>query len=251
VPELQQLDVEAQVSSLTETLNFLRPFIVDGVHALNNVVGKKRILFEGAQATLLDVDLGTYPFVTSSNASVAGLCAGTGIAPKHIHRVLGICKAYTTRVGEGPFPTELFDEHGTSLRNAGQEYGTTTGRPRRCGWLDLVALKHAVTVNGVDRLALMKLDVLNAFESISVCTAYRYQGKRLEAFPASSSVLEKVQPEYLSVAGWQQDLSHAGHLADLPKNCQEYLSLIEHYLKVPIGVISIGPDRRQTILRAL
>jgi adenylosuccinate synthase len=203
------------------------------------------MLFEGAQGTMLDVDMGTYPYVTSSNASALGLPNGTGLSPKFFTDTffLGVSKAYTTRVGEGPFPTELFNEEGENLRNRGNEYGSTTGRPRRCGWLDLVALKHAVDINSLDGLILTKLDVLDTFEEIKVCVGYEYQGRYMEHFPASLSVLEKVKPVYKTFKGWLKDTKGAKRPEELPERAKDYINFIEKYTGVPVIMLSTGPER--------
>jgi adenylosuccinate synthase len=203
------------------------------------------MLFEGAQGTMLDVDMGTYPYVTSSNASALGLPNGTGLSPKFFTDTffLGVSKAYTTRVGEGPFPTELFNEEGENLRNRGKEYGSTTGRPRRCGWLDLVALKHAVDINSLDGLILTKLDVLDTFEEIKVCVGYEYQGRYMEHFPASLSVLEKVKPVYKTFKGWLKDTKGAKRPEELPERAKDYINFIEKYTGVPVIMLSTGPER--------
>ena len=211
-------------------------------------VNKKKILAEGAQGSLLDIDFGTYPFVTSSNTTAAGACTGLGIAPNKIEEVFGIFKAYTTRVGSGPFPTELFDEDGKRMAKVGNEFGATTGRPRRCGWLDLVALKYAVHVNGVTQLMMMKADVLSGFETIKVCTAYQYNDQLISHLPYSIEE-EYVQPVYQSFKGWKQDLTKVSKENDLPKELMDYIEFLENELQVPIKIVSVGPDRTQTIIR--
>ena len=208
----------------------------------------KKILAEGAQGSLLDLDFGTYPFVTSSTTTAAGACTGLGVAPNRIGRVIGIFKAYTTRVGSGPFPTELFDENGATMGRVGNEFGATTGRPRRCGWLDLVALKYAVRVNGVTELMMMKADVLSGFESLQVCTGYQYKGERIDHLPYSIDE-SHLKPLYESVKGWKKDLTGLTKAADLPPALNEYIAFIEKEVEVPIKVVSVGPDRTQTIFR--
>lgn len=206
----------------------------------------KKILAEGAQGSLLDVDFGTYPFVTSSTTTAAGACTGLGVAPNQIGEVLGIFKAYTTRVGSGPFPTELFDEQGETMGRVGREFGATTGRKRRCGWIDLVALKYAVRINGVTQLMMMKGDVLSGFETLKICTAYKYKGQIVENFPFS--IEEKyIEPIYTEVKGWNQDLTQITSKEDLPIELKEYISILEKNLEVPITIVSVGPDRTQTI----
>ena len=209
-----------------------------------SIQADEKVLLEGAQGTMLDIDNGTYPFVTSSNAVAGGACAGAGIGPTHIRQAVGIAKAYTTRVGGGPFPTELEDETGQRLRDAGAEYGSTTGRPRRCGWLDLVALRHAVAVNGLSEIAITKLDVLTAVDDIKVCVAYDLDGERLD-YPPYERV-EAVEPIYETLQGWDEDLSKCRSRGDLPASAQEYLTRIEQEVGCRVGVVSVGPDREDT-----
>jgi len=208
----------------------------------------KKILAEGAQGSLLDIDFGTYPFVTSSNTTAAGACTGLGVAPNQIGEVKGIFKAYTTRVGSGPFPTELFDEDGETMGRVGNEFGATTGRPRRCGWLDLVALKYAVRVNGVTELMMMKGDVLSGFEKLKVCTAYNYKGEQIEHFPYNIEA-ENVTPVYAEMNGWKEDLTKMTSADQFPKALNDYIDFLEKELEVPIKIVSVGPDRTQTIHR--
>tara|TARA_R110002074_G_scaffold203432_11_gene371445 strand:+ start:6538 stop:7809 length:1272 start_codon:yes stop_codon:yes gene_type:complete len=208
----------------------------------------KKILAEGAQGSLLDIDFGTYPFVTSSNTTAAGACTGLGVAPNQIGEVKGIFKAYTTRVGSGPFPTELFDEDGETMGRVGNEFGATTGRPRRCGWLDLVALKYAVRINGVTELMMMKGDVLSGFEKLKICTAYNYKGKKIDHFPYNIEA-ENVTPIYTEMNGWKEDLTKMTSANQLPKSLNDYIDFLEKELEVPIKIVSVGPDRTQTIHR--
>lgn len=208
----------------------------------------KKILAEGAQGSLLDIDFGTYPFVTSSNTTAAGACTGLGVAPTQIGEVIGIFKAYTTRVGSGPFPTELFDEVGETMGRVGNEFGATTGRKRRCGWLDLVALKYAVRVNGVTQLMMMKADVLSGFDTLKVCTAYQYQGKETDYLPYNIEP-HNVTPIYTELKGWSEDLTKLKANEELPKELMDYILFLEESLEVPITVVSVGPDRTQTIER--
>jgi adenylosuccinate synthase len=208
----------------------------------------KTILAEGAQGSLLDIDFGTYPFVTSSNTTAAGACTGLGVAPNQIGEVFGIFKAYTTRVGSGPFPTELFDEDGATMSRVGNEFGATTGRPRRCGWLDLVALKYACQVNGVTQLMMMKGDVLSGFKKLKVCTAYNYKGNIIEHFPYNIEP-ENVQPIYTEVDGWAEDLTAMSDATQMPKALNDYIEFLEKELEIPITIVSVGPDRKQTIFR--
>ncbi len=208
----------------------------------------KTVLAEGAQGSLLDIDFGTYPFVTSSNTTAAGACTGLGIAPGKINEVFGIFKAYTTRVGSGPFPTELFDDDGETMGRVGNEFGATTGRPRRCGWLDLVALKYAVQVNGVTQLMMMKGDVLSGFTRLKVCTAYKYKGETIEHLPYNIEK-ENVSPIYTEMKGWKEDLTKMSDISQFPKELNDYISFLEKELEVPIKIVSVGPDRKQTIHR--
>jgi adenylosuccinate synthase len=206
------------------------------------------ILAEGAQGSLLDIDFGTYPFVTSSNTTAAGACTGLGIAPNQIGDVFGIFKAYTTRVGSGPFPTELFDKDGEDMARIGNEFGATTGRPRRCGWLDLVALRYACQVNGVTQLMMMKADVLSGFDKLKVCTSYKYKGKEIKHLPYNIEP-ENVEPIYTEMSGWSQDLTEMSEASSLPKELNDYIDYLEKELEIPITIVSVGPDRKQTIFR--
>ncbi len=208
----------------------------------------KSILAEGAQGSLLDIDFGTYPYVTSSNTTAAGACTGLGIAPNKIKNVFGIFKAYTTRVGSGPFPTELFDEDGKTMARVGNEFGATTGRPRRCGWLDLVALKYAVQINGVTQLMMMKGDVLSGFKTLKVCTSYIYQGKEITHLPYNIEP-ENIKPIYTEMKGWSEDLTGMNDISQLPKELNDYIEFLEKELETPITIVSVGPDRKQTIHR--
>ncbi len=228
----------------------IQPFLTDSGWILDRLMREgKSVLFEGAQGTLLDVDLGTYPYVTSSSATAGGACTGTGVSPARIDGVLGICKAYTTRVGEGPFPTELLDSIGEHIRTRGQEFGATTGRPRRTGWFDVVGVRYAVRVNGLQALALMKLDVLDEVDPIRVCTGYRYQGEVLTELPSETDVLAVCEPVYEEHPGWRQSTVGTVEEEKLPPACRRYLRRLEELSGVPITVISTGPKRSQTILR--
>ncbi|HEX6801293.1 MAG TPA: adenylosuccinate synthase [Candidatus Binatia bacterium] len=208
----------------------------------------KRVLFEGAQGTLLDVDHGTYPYVTSSSTITGGACSGSGVGPQHIQQVIGISKAYTTRVGSGPFPTELYGPEGETLRREGAEFGATTGRSRRCGWFDAVGVRHAVRMNGMTGIALTKLDVLTGFKKIPICTAYRYQGSTVDEFPASSKVMQGAEPVYEEMAGWEAPLDNVRKFSDLPAAAQKYVKRIEAVIGTEIILVSVGPGREQTIL---
>ncbi len=211
-------------------------------------INNKSILAEGAQGSLLDIDFGTYPYVTSSNTTAAGACTGLGIAPNSIGDVFGIFKAYTTRVGSGPFPTELFDEYGSRMSKVGNEFGATTGRPRRCGWLDLVALKYACQINGVTKLMMMKTDVLTGFDKVLVSTAYKYRGSTIHHLPFDLSD-KSLEPVYTEFEGWSEDLRKMNNINQLPQNLKKYISFLENELKIPIIIVSVGPDRKETIFR--
>ena len=208
----------------------------------------KKILAEGAQGSMLDIDFGTYPYVTSSNTTAAGACTGLGVAPNTIGEVFGIFKAYATRVGSGPFPTELFDEDGATIARVGNEFGATTGRPRRCGWLDLVALKYAVRINGVTQLMMMKADVLSGIRKIKVCTAYLYRGEKITHLPYNIEA-GNLTPIYTEMQGWQKDLTGMSKASELPQALNDYIAFLEKELEVPINIVSVGPDRTQTIKR--
>jgi adenylosuccinate synthase len=208
----------------------------------------KKVMFEGAQGTLLDVDHGTYPYVTSSNTSTGGACTGAGVGPQHIHHVIGISKAYTTRVGSGPFITEQFGPEGEILKREGVEFGATTGRPRRCGWFDAVGVRHAVRVNGITGIALTKLDVLTGFKNVPICTAYRFDGRLYDEFPASSKVLDKAEPVLEEMPGWNEPITAVRKFSELPSAAQKYVQRIEKLLDTEIILVSVGPGREQTIL---
>jgi adenylosuccinate synthase len=224
-------------------------YFVDLAARLNEAMDQgKSVLFEGAQGTLLDVDHGTYPFVTASNATAAGACTGTGVGPTRIDGVIGIVKAYTTRVGEGPFPTELLDSIGEGIRTQGQEFGASTGRPRRCGWFDAVVVHYARLINSLDTLVITKLDVLDGLKELKICTGYRYKGEKLSAFPPEIKVLECCQPEYISVPGWNQRTAGIREFNDLPIQARDYLARISDLVQVEISLVSTGPDRGETII---
>jgi len=240
-------DLEAEFFSAVETLKELT--FIDSEEYLHKAQKEgKTILAEGAQGSLLDIDFGTYPFVTSSNTTAAGACTGLGVAPGKINEVFGIFKAYTTRVGSGPFPTELFDKVGEKMAKIGNEFGAVTGRPRRCGWLDLVALKYAVQINGVTQLMMMKGDVLSGFPKLKVCTAYNYKGKEIDHLPYNIEA-ENVTPIYTEMNGWKDDLTKMDDVSQLPKELNDYIDFLEKELEVPIKIVSVGPDRKQTIYR--
>lgn len=240
-------DLEAEFFTAVETLKELT--FIDSEEYLHQAQKNgKTILAEGAQGSLLDIDFGTYPFVTSSNTTAAGACTGLGIPPNKVKDVFGIFKAYTTRVGSGPFPTELFDEIGERMADIGKEFGAVTGRARRCGWLDLVALRYAVQVNGVTQLIMMKADVLSGFESLKICTAYNYKGETINHFPYSIEA-ENITPIYTEVKGWKADLTGMTEASQLPAALMDYIDFLEKELEVPIKIVSVGPDRKQTISR--
>lgn len=230
----------------------LAPYVGDVMRLLRGAVDEGRhVLLEGAQAVLLDIDHGTYPYVTSSSTSAAGAFTGTGLAPRDLTRVIAVVKAYTTRVGEGPMPTEEPGEIGERLRNAGGEFGATTGRPRRCGWLDMVGLQYSMALNGVDVVALTKLDVLSGMPEIKVCMGYEYNGRRLEGFPASPHILDEVVPIYETLPGWKGDISGCTSFDSLPREARGYVEYIEKGLGVPVKLIGVGQERSQTIDRGL
>ncbi|MDY2588092.1 adenylosuccinate synthase [Winogradskyella aquimaris] len=240
-------ELEAEFFDAIETLKTLK-FIDSEEYVHQAQQAGKSILAEGAQGSLLDIDFGTYPFVTSSNTTAAGACTGLGVAPNQIGDVFGIFKAYTTRVGSGPFPTELFDEAGETMARVGHEFGATTGRPRRCGWLDLVALRYACQINGVTQLIMMKGDVLSGFKTLKVCTAYNYKGETITHLPYNIEE-ENVTPIYTEVNGWSEDLTGMTDASELPKAFNDYVVFLENELNIPITIVSVGPDRKQTIER--
>ena len=228
----------------------LAPFVTNVSAELEEAIKEgKQVLFEGAQGTHLDIDHGTYPYVTSSNTVAGNACCGSGVGPKTITGVIGIVKAYTTRVGMGPFPSELLDETGDFIQNKGAEFGATTGRRRRCGWLDIVLLKNAARLNGLTGLAITKLDVLGGLNTLKICTGYKYKGKPIKEFPANLRVLEACKPICETLSGWSQDISDTRALKDLPDATRKYLKRIEELTELPIDIISVGPDRKQTIVK--
>lgn len=245
-------DGEEMFNSLKECAKRLAPYITDTTELIAEAIeSKKRILCEGAQGSMLDIDYGTYPYLTSSNTTAGGACTGASIPPWKISRVIGIAKAYTTRVGEGPFPTEMTGPEGDLIRNAGPigEFGATTGRPRRCGWLDIPLLRYACRVSGITGIALTRLDVLSAVPEIKVCTGYKCQGKKLDAMPADMNLLPDCEPIYDTLPSWVEDISGVTEYNSLPTKAKRYLKAIEHWLDVPIMLISVGPGREQTIVR--
>ncbi|MBQ3827502.1 MAG: adenylosuccinate synthetase, partial [Prevotella sp.] len=242
-------DITEVEKTWMEGIDYLKQFkIVDSEHEINNLLRSgNSVLCEGAQGTMLDIDFGSYPFVTSSNTVCAGACTGLGIAPNKIGDVFGIMKAYCTRVGAGPFPTELFDETGAKIRDLGHEYGAVTGRERRCGWVDLVALRYAIMINGVTQLILMKSDVLDTFDTIKACVAYKVNGKETREFPFN--IEEGVEPVYQELPGWKTDMTGFTSEDQLPKAFIDYIHFLEEQLETPVRIISVGPDREQTIIR--
>ncbi len=244
-------DISEYEAEWFEGIKVLKEFqLIDSEQYLNDALKDgKSILAEGAQGTLLDIDFGSYPFVTSSNTVCAGACTGLGIAPNRIGRVIGIFKAYCTRVGMGPFPTELFDEDGQNLRDKGNEYGSTTGRPRRCGWLDLVSLKYSIMINGATELTMMKSDVMDDFDTIKICTSYIVNGKEVEHVPYEMT--DDIKPVYTEFKGWKKDMTNVSHENEFEEEFNAYIDFIERETGVPISVVSVGPNRSQTIERML
>ncbi len=245
----EEIEVEDLFRDLLRYRERLRPFITNTSLFLAQALKEgKRVLFEGAQGTLLDVDHGTYPYVTSSNTVAGGACCGAGIGPTQIDLVLGVAKAYTTRVGGGPFPTELTDQVGHYLRERGGEYGATTGRPRRCGWFDAVVVRHAIRVNGIGALALTKLDTLTGLDPIRICTSYLLDGEKVEEFPYGAELVAKCRPIYEEMEGWKEEIRGARSLDDLPRAARRYVERLEEILGVPFSIISVGAEREETIL---
>lgn len=245
-----EYDIEAEIAQYREYRTLLKPYVIDTVEFIHEaLVAKKKILVEGANALMLDIDFGTYPYVTSSSTSIGGLCTGLGVPPRYIENIYGVVKAYTTRVGEGPFPTEQLNPEGDALQQIGAEFGVTTGRKRRCGWLDLVVMKYSTWINGYTHLNITKLDVLDTFKEIPVGVAYKdgKTGEILKSFPADLNDLAKVEVIYETLPGWEQDISKIQNYEDLPENCKKYLKFIEDFLQVPIKWIGTGPARDSMI----
>jgi adenylosuccinate synthase len=244
----EELDVDQIVEEYVEFDKLIDPYVTDTSAYLNRALNDgKHVLAEGAQGSLLDVDFGSYPYVTSSHPTVGGCCTGLGVPPTQVDRVIGIVKAYCTRVGNGPFPTELEDEVGQQLRKVGDEFGATTGRPRRCGWLDLVALRYTAMINGFNELTITKLDVLSGLDELKVCTRYRYDGKETQRFPSEVQTLEKVEPVYETLPGWDADISDVRHFDELPGAAQDYLMFIADFIGTDVSMVSNGPKRQQII----
>jgi adenylosuccinate synthase len=246
--DLDQLDAD-RITSLCRTwAESLGSMICDTTYFLHDQLDEgKKLLMEGAQGSLLDIDHGTFPFVTSSNASGVGVSSGSGVPPRAIDRMIGVAKAYSTRVGGGPFPTELLDSTGNKIREIGREYGTTTGRPRRCGWFDAVAVRYTARLSGANYLSLMMLDVLSHFDELKICIAYEIDGQRIDRLPSQADVLRRCQPIYETLPGWNQDVTQVRAMKDFPSNALRYMDRISELVSVPLGVVSVGPDREQTI----
>ena len=246
--DLDQLDADRIIALCHTWAESLGSMICDTTYFLHDQLDEgKKLLMEGAQGSLLDIDHGTFPFVTSSNASGVGVCSGSGIPPSAIDRMIGVAKAYSTRVGGGPFPTELLDATGNKIREIGREYGTTTGRPRRCGWFDAVAVRYTARLSGANYLSLMMLDVLSHFDELKVCIAYELDGQRIDRLPSQADVLRRCQPIYETLPGWNQDVTQVRSMKDFPSNALRYMDRISELVSVPLGVVSVGPDREQTI----
>ncbi|SCU98439.1 LAMI_0F14642g1_1 [Lachancea mirantina] len=243
-------NVDEELARYKQYKELLKPFVVDSVVFIHNAIqANKKILVEGANALMLDIDFGTYPFVTSSSTGIGGVCTGLGIPPRNIDEVYGVVKAYTTRVGEGPFPTEQLNEDGEKLQTIGAEFGVTTGRKRRCGWLDLVVLKYSALINGYTRLNITKLDVLDTFEEIQIGVSYSLRGKKLDLFPEDLIALGNVDVEYVTLPGWKQDITKITEYEDLPENAKKYLKYIEDFVGVPIEWVGVGPARESMLHR--
>jgi len=243
-----ELNAEAVVKAYTGYAEILRPFVADTTNYLLDAVDKNaKILFEGAQGSLLDIDHGTFPYVTSSNSSGAGICSSAGVPPKFINKVVGVSKSYTTRVGGGPFPTEQDNEIGQKIRDRGNEYGTVTKRPRRCGWFDAVATRYAARLAGVDTVAVMLLDVLSGFDVLNICTAYNVRGRKIEYFPSTLEDIRVAEPIYETLPGWKEDISGVRKFTDLPVSARHYIQRLSEVLGKSVEIVSVGPDRSQTI----
>lgn len=243
----EPLDAESIIAEYLGYAETLRPYVTDTSVVLNDAIdANKKVLFEGAQGVMLDIDQGTYPFVTSSNPSAGGVCIGSGVGPSKIQQVIGVAKAYTTRVGDGPFPTEQINEIGDLIRDKGHEYGTVTGRPRRVGWFDSVVVRHARRVSGITGLSLNSLDVLSGIETVKICTAYKYRGEVIEHYPASLKMLAECEAVYEEMPGWSEDITGAKKLEDLPVNTLNYLNRVSELTGIPIAIFSVGRNREQT-----
>ena len=246
----EQLKIDEIVDTFAALGERLKPYVSDTVNFLHDALDRnENLLLEGAQATFLDIDHGTYPFVTSSNPIAGGACAGTGLGPRDITRIIGIAKAYTTRVGSGPFPSELLGELGEKIVEIGREFGTVTGRRRRPGWLDLVMLRHAVRLNSLTEIALTKLDILDTFENVRVCVGYELNGKELSGYPDDSQLLDQVKPKYVDLQGWNKSVSAVRNYADLPQQAKALIELVEKHVGVPVTMIGVGPERNECVVR--
>ncbi|MGF7049316.1 adenylosuccinate synthase [Paenibacillus sp. DS2015] len=244
---VEALDVEETLKQYLEYAEFIRPYVTDTSVVLNDAIdADRKVLFEGAQGVMLDIDQGTYPFVTSSNPSAGGVCIGSGVGPSKIEQVIGVAKSYTTRVGDGPFPTELDNEIGHYIREKGFEYGTVTGRARRVGWFDSVVIRHARRVSGITGLSLNSLDVLSGLETVKICTGYKYRGEVIEYYPASLKMLAECEAVYEEMPGWSEDITGAKTLADLPENTRNYVQRVSELTGIPIAIFSVGRNRDQT-----
>ncbi len=245
----QGLDVEPILKEYLEYAEVIRPYVTDTSVVLNEYIDQgRRVLFEGAQGVMLDIDQGTYPYVTSSNPTAGGVCIGSGVGPTKIHNIIGVAKAYTTRVGDGPFPTELDNEIGAWIREKGFEYGTVTGRPRRVGWFDSVVVRHARRVSGITGLSLNSIDVLTGLETVKICTGYMYRGELIEHYPASLKAISECEAVYEELPGWTEDVSGARTLSDLPENARHYVERVSQLTGIPIAIFSVGRNREQTNL---
>ena len=248
--EKEPMDFQEIFENYSEMAEKIKKYVTDTSYLVDEALkAGKKVLFEGAQGTLLDIDHGTYPYVTSSNPIASYAAVGVGVGVQNINSVLGIAKAYTTRVGEGPFPTELFDEDGAKMRDIGHEFGTVTGRARRCGWIDTVMLRYAIRLSGINGLALMKLDVMDSLAKVKICTHYECEGEKVKTFPCSLKKLAKCQPVYVELDGWNCDTSNAKSYEELPENAKKFIETIEKYTDVPIKLVAVGPKRDQTIIR--
>lgn len=245
----KRMDANALCDEYLGYADKMKPHIKDTMHLLHQALKSgKRLLFEGAQGSLLDVDHGTYPYVTSSNSSATGIWSGSGVPARHLSRVIGVIKAYSTRVGRGPFPTELDNDIGETIRKIGREYGTVTGRPRRCGWLDLVAVRYTAMLGGVDEVTIMLLDVLSTLDELKICTAYEFDGQRINDFPGDAFLVDRCKPVYETLPGWKTDIASVRKPSDLPAAARRYVDRIAEVVQLPVSIVSVGPDREQTIM---
>lgn len=243
-----KMDADKIYDQYMQYADVIKPYVTETAYLVNKLYDEgKKIMMEGAQGVLLDVDFGTFPYVTSSNSTAGGACTGTGLSPMKIDNIVGVTKAYSTRVGSGPFPTELLGQTGEDLRQKGNEYGASTGRPRRCGWLDLVAMKFSITINGIQAIALTKLDVLSGMDKLKVCTGYKYKGKILDQFPPEIQTLEECEPVYIEMEGWSEDITGVKTYDDLPVNARKYVQYVSDFLGVKYSLISVGTEREETI----